>query len=148
MNRIKQWIEQGPLLVDGGMGTYFSSKEHLPGSGCEMASIEKPVLISAIHREYLEAGARVIKTNTFAANRPTYRHTETVRRIIRASWNLAVRAAAPFGAEVCADIGPVTGLSPAAAVSCSAQPERAIRFRSLRESSGIEVNCSTGIFVI
>ena len=72
MNRIKQWIEQGPLLVDGGMGTYFSSKEHLPGSGCEMASIEKPVLISAIHREYLEAGARVIKTNTFAANRPTY----------------------------------------------------------------------------
>lgn len=115
MNRIKQWIEQGPLLVDGGMGTYFSSKEHLPGSGCEMASIEKPVLISAIHREYLEAGARVIKTNTFAANRPTYRHTETVRRIIRASWNLAVRAAAPFGAEVFADIGPVTGLPPAAA---------------------------------
>lgn len=110
---IREEIKKGPVLFDGGMGTYFAAREHRQGDGCEPASIDSPLLISAIHREYLEAGARAIKTNTFASNRVNYTE-EMAGRIIHASWNLASKAAEKFDAAVFADIGPVTGLSPKA----------------------------------
>lgn len=110
MNHVKEILKKGRLLFDGGMGTYISAKEHTSGQGCELASVDKPVLVSAIHREYLEAGARALKTNTFAANRTIY-DEETCGKILHASWNLAVKAAEPFQAEVFADFGPVTGRS-------------------------------------
>ena len=109
MNQVKQTLKEGALLFDGGMGTYIASKEHTSGQGCELASIDKPVLVSAIHREYLDAGAGAIKTNTFAANRTIYEE-EQCRKILHASWTLAEKAAEPFQAAVFADLGPVTGL--------------------------------------
>lgn len=113
MRDIRQAIQQGPLLFDGGMGTYFSQKNHSPGSGCELANLSQPELIGDIHREYLEAGAQAIKTNSFALNRPALQGDEELaRRAIRAGWELAAQAAAPFDAFVFADIGPVTALSP------------------------------------
>lgn len=109
MRDIRQVLQQGPLLFDGGMGTYFSQKNHSPGSGCELANLSQPELIGDIHREYLEAGAQAIKANTFALNRPALQGDEELaRRAIRAGWELAVRAAAPFDAFVFADIGPVS----------------------------------------
>ena len=113
MRDIRQVLQQGPLLFDGGMGTYFSQKTHSPGSGCELANLSQPELIGDIHREYLEAGAQAIKTNSFALNRPALQGDEELaRRAIRAGWELAAQAAAPFDAFVFADIGPVTALSP------------------------------------
>ena len=56
----REELSRGTMVFDGGMGTYFSASEKLPGQGCEMASIEKPLLISAIHREYLEEPLRPI----------------------------------------------------------------------------------------
>ena len=114
MRDIRQVLQQGPLLFDGGMGTYFSQKNHSPGSGCELANLSQPELIGDIHREYLEAGAQAIKTNSFALNRPALQGGMR-------SWpggpsgragELAAQAAAPFDAFVFADIGPVTALSP------------------------------------
>ena len=46
----REELSRGTMVFDGGMGTYFSASEKLPGQGCEMANIEKPLLISAIHR--------------------------------------------------------------------------------------------------
>ncbi len=112
---IQAYIEEnGYLLFDGGMGTYYSEKTRRTGEGCEMANLHAPQLITAIHREYLEAGARAIKTNTFAVNGPAFQgDTAAADRVIRAGWRLAEAAAAPSGAFVFADIGPVNGLSPA-----------------------------------
>ncbi|MDD6154094.1 MAG: bifunctional homocysteine S-methyltransferase/methylenetetrahydrofolate reductase [Eubacteriales bacterium] len=110
---IRDELKREPVLFDGGMGSYFAAREHETGQGCERASIDEPMLISAIHREYLEVGARAIKTNTFAANSCNYPR-ELVDRILRASWNLAVKAAESYDAAVFADIGPVSGLSPQA----------------------------------
>lgn len=106
---VKETIEkQGMLLFDGGMGTYFSQLNHAPGSGCELASLSQPELIARIHREYLEAGAQAIKTNTFAVSRPAFQGDEELaERTIRAAWRLASDAAAPFRAFVFADIGPI-----------------------------------------
>ena len=108
----REELSRGTLIFDGGMGTYFSASENRPGQGCEMANLDKPILVSAIHQEYLEAGARAIKTNTFASNRVAYPDaTELVQRQIRAGYRLACRAAERYDAHVFADIGPVTGMS-------------------------------------
>lgn len=109
MNQVKELLKNGPLLFDGGMGTYFASKEHQSGQHCEMASVTRPIVVSAIHREYLEAGARAIKTNTFGANRHIFREEGRCEKILHASYELAVKAAEPFDAAVFADFGPVSG---------------------------------------
>ena len=58
-------------------------KTHTHGKGVELANIETPAVVGAIHTEYLQAGAQAIKTNTFAANRIVYQGDESlVRRII------------------------------------------------------------------
>lgn len=116
---IRERIKQGPLLFDGGMGTYFSRRSRCPGSGCELANLSQPELIAGIHREYLEAGAQAIKTNTFAVNRIAFQGDEAlVRRVIHAGWTLAAEAAKAHGAYVFADLGPVSALDGAAEEYC------------------------------
>ena len=58
-----------PLLADGGMGTLLFSRG-IPQRACldELAT-SRPDLVGAIHREYLDAGADLIETLTFGANR-------------------------------------------------------------------------------
>ena len=111
---IREYLKKEPLVFDGGMGTYYAQKTHTRGKGVELANIETPLVVENIHTEYLNAGAHAIKTNTFAANRIVYQGEEAlVQGIIRTGWELAARAAEPFGAYVFADIGPVSGLPPA-----------------------------------
>ena len=111
---IRRHIKKEPLIFDGGMGTYYAQKTHTRGKGVELANIETPIVVEGIHTEYLRAGAQAIKTNTFAANRIVYQGEEAlVQGIVRTGWELAARAAEPFGAYVFADIGPVAGLPPA-----------------------------------
>ena len=94
------------------MGTYYSRKTHSIGTGCELASIRQPELIEEIHREYLEAGCRAVKTNTLARTAWLSRETkELVEKTIRAAWELASRAAADYDAFVFADMGPVSNPS-------------------------------------
>lgn len=113
MEDIRKKISQGRFLFDGGMGTYFSSLHHTTAGGVERANIDKPILIRAIHEEYLRAGCQAIKTNTFAANRVMYEGDgDLVRRMISAGWKIASEEAGRHGAYVFADIGPVTGLEP------------------------------------
>ena len=114
VNNIREHIKKEPLIFDGGMGTYYAQKTHTRGKGVELANVETPLVVEAIHTEYLRAGAQAIKTNTFAANRIVYQGEEAlVQGILQAGWELATRAAEPFGAYIFADIGPVTGLPPA-----------------------------------
>ena len=62
-------LTERPLLADGGIGTLLFSRG-IPQRACldELATT-RPDLIGAIHREYLEAGAELIETATFGANR-------------------------------------------------------------------------------
>lgn len=93
-----------PLLFDGAFGTYYFS---LTGdeSPCELANLTAPGTVLRIHREYLAAGARAVKTNTFAASPACLPDPEQLARVIEAGWSLAQRAAAETGARVFADIG-------------------------------------------
>lgn len=101
-------IKQGALLFDGGMGTYFASLSDGSPACCERANLDEPALVRRIHDEYLAAGCRAIKTNTFSVGIPDS-PTSQAREIITAGWKLACDAAQPHGAYVFADMGPAEG---------------------------------------
>ena len=64
----RQRIRKGPILCDGAMGTLLD----IYGSGerpHEIQNIKHPELVARIHQEYIDAGAEIIETNTFSANR-------------------------------------------------------------------------------
>lgn len=100
------------IFFDGAFGTYYRA---LTGSDapCETANLNDASTVLRIHREYLQAGATAIKTNTFQANPAQFGEAAQWRAVIRRGWALAAQAARPFGAAVFADIGNI--LSPDAA---------------------------------
>jgi homocysteine S-methyltransferase len=63
-------LEQGPPIVaDGGMGALISAA--VPRLRCpEEANIRSPESVVSVHVGYIRAGAELIETNTFGANRP------------------------------------------------------------------------------
>lgn len=98
-----------PLLFDGAFGTYYLT---LTGdrSPCETACLTAPETVLRIHREYLQAGARAISTNSFAANPLSHPDKQKLRELLAASLDLARRAAADYpDALVFADIGGISG---------------------------------------
>lgn len=58
-----------PLLSDGAMGTLLHQKGVSFEECFDLLNLTKPALVAEIHREYIEAGANIIQTNTFGANR-------------------------------------------------------------------------------
>jgi len=67
--RFRARLAAAPLLVDGGMGTLLFSRG-VPQRAClEELVATHPELVGAAHREYLEAGAELIETLSFGANR-------------------------------------------------------------------------------
>jgi Methionine synthase I (cobalamin-dependent), methyltransferase domain len=62
-------LAAGPLLADGAMGTLLYSRGIPQRANLDELVATRPEIIGAIHREYLEAGAELIETATFGANR-------------------------------------------------------------------------------
>ena len=56
------------LVTDGAMGTYYREKYGDSSRAPELDNLAAPERIGAIHREYIEAGADIIRTNSFASN--------------------------------------------------------------------------------
>ena len=108
MMDIRSDLAQGKLLLfDGAMGTYFAAQPGRAGERCERANVTCPEDIKAIHRAYLEAGCRAIKTNTFSLGADLAAGEDAqAEKLLRAGCRLALDAAEPFGAYVFADLGP------------------------------------------
>lgn len=76
MHDIKELLKKRMLVLDGGMGTYIQSfklkGEDFGGEeyfGCnEYLNITRPEIIRTIHEYYLQAGADIIETNSFAGS--------------------------------------------------------------------------------
>ena len=69
-------LARGPILCDGAMGTQLYARQRSPlGGGASLESsfealnLTRPELVSDVHRAYLAAGAEIIESNTFGANR-------------------------------------------------------------------------------
>lgn len=58
------------LVTDGALGTYYREKYGVQKAP-ELDNLTAPERIKAIHREYIEAGADIIRTNSFASNAET-----------------------------------------------------------------------------
>lgn len=102
---------KGPLLVDGAMGSLIYERGVLHTRSYDELNLSQPQLIAQIHADYVAAGADVIETNTFGANRIALaRHglVDQVIKINRAAVTLA-REAAGDKAYVAGAVGP-TGI--------------------------------------
>ena len=66
--KLRDFLQKNILLMDGAMGTYYQQLQENKENIAELANLLEPDTILKIHREYLEAGADIIRTNTFAVN--------------------------------------------------------------------------------
>ncbi|NLN42077.1 MAG: bifunctional homocysteine S-methyltransferase/methylenetetrahydrofolate reductase [Clostridiales bacterium] len=108
---IKEYLKDSILITDGAMGTYYS---HITGSETtisELSNKQNPELIKGIHKEYIEAGAKLIRTNTFSANSFTLGISrQDIKELIAAGYEIAKSAAKDHDVFVAASIGPIPEL--------------------------------------
>lgn len=106
---IREYLKKSKLIADGSFGTYYSQKYKTVDIP-EYANITASQRISEIHTEYINSGARLIRTNTFASN--TYSldcSIEEVKENIKAAYRIAKEAVEQSGKEIfiAGNIGPV-----------------------------------------
>ncbi|TAL69716.1 MAG: bifunctional homocysteine S-methyltransferase/methylenetetrahydrofolate reductase [Bacteroidetes bacterium] len=65
LNRLKE----GVVLFDGGMGTELYNRGVFINKCFEELNLTNPTLVRQVHEDYRKAGAEVLETNTFGANR-------------------------------------------------------------------------------
>lgn len=101
-----------PIITDGGMGTMLHERG-IPIDACfDELNLTHPAIVAEIHRDYIQAGAEIIKTNTFGANRTKLeRHglEDRVQEINKAAVNLVqrVQLAAFKDVLIAGDVGPL-----------------------------------------
>lgn len=57
------------IFLDGGMGTMLQAAGLPVGMMPELWNLTAPEKVTAVHRQYVEAGSQIVYTNTFGANR-------------------------------------------------------------------------------
>ncbi len=68
-NRLQRLFGAQPILADGAMGTTLYDRGVFLNRCYDEVNLSDPDLVRSIHQEYLQAGAQLIETNTFGANR-------------------------------------------------------------------------------
>jgi homocysteine S-methyltransferase len=97
MTQFAEIFADRPVLADGAMGTVLYARGVLINRCYDELNLSDPHLILSVHEEYLQAGAEILETNTFGANRfRLTRHGigEKVKEINAAGLRLARQAVA------------------------------------------------------
>ena len=108
MEAILDRLRRSPIVFDGAMGTMIYERGVFINTCFDELCLTNPKLISQIHGEYVEAGAEVIETNTFGANRIALRPyglAEKAREINRQAVRIA-REVAGDSVYVAGAVGP------------------------------------------
>ena len=122
--RVRELLAQGVLLFDGATGTALCAQSG-EGEAVERLCLTQPQRVLALHRAYLAAGCRAIKTNTFAAHvLLACENEDDQKKLIRAAYDLARRAGDAYDAAVFADIGPAPTDADSAAACYIAMAEQ------------------------
>ncbi|HEY5094592.1 MAG TPA: bifunctional homocysteine S-methyltransferase/methylenetetrahydrofolate reductase [Candidatus Eremiobacteraceae bacterium] len=100
------------ILADGAMGTLLFARGAATGTSVEGANLDRPDDVLRAHAEYLSAGAELITTNTFAANRLKLAAHDLGGRLeaINAAGVRLARTATNGDAYVAASVGPTGAL--------------------------------------
>ncbi len=70
MNRFEELLRTEPvILLDGAMGTMLMAAGLTSGASPEEWNATHPERVRAVHREYIQAGSRLVLTNSFGGNR-------------------------------------------------------------------------------
>lgn len=123
MSSILTYLKDHILVFDGAMGTmiqrYKLSREDFQGFECnDYLSVVKPEIIKDIHRQYLQAGAQIIETNTFnssLASLKEYKLEDKLIEINRSAVRLAKEVIKEFSTTerpcfISGSVGPGTKL--------------------------------------
>lgn len=92
---LREALRRQVLVGDGAMGTYLYQMGFPVGISYEELNLLEPDVIMDVHRRYYDAGARLIETNTFSANREKlskYGLEQEMEAINRAGVELARKA--------------------------------------------------------
>jgi homocysteine S-methyltransferase len=69
MAKLADIFQSRPVLADGAMGTVLYARGIFINRCYDELNLSDPALILSVHEEYLQAGAEILETNTFGANR-------------------------------------------------------------------------------
>lgn len=95
------------LYCDGGMGSLLQAAGLAAGELPERWNLSHPEVITDVHRKYLAAGADIMTTNTFGANRLKYDGDGELKAIVEAAVANAKKAVEEAGrGYVALDLGP------------------------------------------
>jgi len=104
---LERLLDDRPIICDGAMGTMLDLYEYPEQPRC-IHNLLNPDIVARIHREYIEAGAEIIETNTFDANRfrlEFYHLQDKIKEINRAGVEIA-KSVAGDDVYVAGSIGP------------------------------------------
>ena len=93
-SQFKRRLREKPLLLDGAMGTVLHGRGVPIDESFDALNTAQPALVADVHREYITAGADVVETNSFGANRyklSTHGLEERVRAVNSAAVTVARR---------------------------------------------------------
>jgi methionine synthase I (cobalamin-dependent) len=108
MNRLSALLSGDLVITDGAWGTEFQKRGLAIGEAADLWNLSRPGEVEAVARSYVEAGSRVILTNTFRANPIALGEAgmaERAAEINRRGVELS-RAVAGDGVQVFASMGP------------------------------------------
>ncbi|MFV2064818.1 MAG: bifunctional homocysteine S-methyltransferase/methylenetetrahydrofolate reductase, partial [Chloroflexota bacterium] len=105
-------LRERPLLLDGATGTLLFSRGIPQRASLDELVLSRPEMVGAVHREYIAAGADIVETNTFGANRVRLAPlglAEQTRHINRRAAQLAREAREVSGRDVlvAGSVGPI-----------------------------------------
>lgn len=136
---IREYLKNNVLITDGAFGTYYATINKSDACECELGNITNPEVVMKIHREYINAGAKLIRTNTFASNTVSLKCTkDELRENIKKAYEIALLATNNKElAFLGADIGPI--------------PENFSEYGNLQEEyryiADVFLECGADIFV-
>jgi homocysteine S-methyltransferase len=96
MKSFRERLQSDVIVFDGGVGTYLYEKGIFINTCFDELNLINPDLVHEVHRDYINAGADVIETNTFGANRfklAPYGHENRVHEVNEKGAQIARRAA-------------------------------------------------------
>ena len=108
MISFEEFLKENLVLLDGAMGSLIYEKGVFIDKCYDELNLSRPELIQSIHEEYILAGANVIESNTYGANRfklKSHNLLEQIEDVNRKGVELA-RKAAQDSAYVAGSMGP------------------------------------------
>lgn len=143
---LKEYLCERRLIADGAMGTYYEKKYGDAVAFPEQENLAHPERIRDIHLEYLHAGARLLRTNTFATN-PVFFPEQSQRLAgLRAGYAVAESAVQKYRGEtgcsddifIAADFGPIGELD---------EQSTAEVLSDYRQMCDVFLDCGAKVFV-